>query len=80
MLEAGGFDVVITDLGMPGMSGTEVAWRVKAQAPWLPVILLTGWGEMAVEGSAVRTSVDATVGKPVTAEALQRSLAQVVTR
>jgi signal transduction histidine kinase len=80
MLEAGGFDVVITDLGMPGMSGTEVAWRVKAQAPWLPVILLTGWGEMAVEGSAVRTSVDATVGKPVTAEALQRALAQVVTR
>ena len=38
------FDVVCTDLGMPGMNGWEVARHVRARAPQTPVILITGWG------------------------------------
>jgi CheY-like chemotaxis protein/anti-sigma regulatory factor (Ser/Thr protein kinase) len=36
------FDVVVTDLSMPGMSGIELAARVKKQNPTLPVVLMSG--------------------------------------
>jgi GAF domain-containing protein/CheY-like chemotaxis protein len=77
-VENDGFDVVITDLGMPGMSGAEVARRVKAQTPQMPVILLTGWGEGIVEESSVPLYIDAVVGKPLTAHTLQQTLANVL--
>ena len=47
-------DLVITDLGMPGMTGTALASEVKRQRP-VPVVLLTGWAD-ELEGSLVRLS------------------------
>src|SRR5262249_43244769 len=38
------FDLVVTDLAMPGMSGWQVAQAVKASRPEVPVVLVTGWG------------------------------------
>ena len=58
-------DLVLTDLGMPEMSGAEVARRVKAAHPRLPVILLTGWGDTATLPKADRQFVDRVLGKPV---------------
>jgi CheY-like chemotaxis protein len=43
-------DLVITDHAMPGMSGTDLALRLKAQNPRLPVLLATGYAEL--EGEA----------------------------
>ena len=37
-------DCVLTDLGMPEMTGWEVVKAVNASWPHLPVLLLTGWG------------------------------------
>ncbi len=66
-------DLVITDLGMPEISGWEVARAAKNRYPNLPVILLTGWGEdVASEGDP--HSVDRILGKPVR---LQELLAAV---
>ncbi len=39
------YDLVLTDLGMPEMSGWQVARAVKELSPETPVILVTGWGE-----------------------------------
>ncbi len=38
------FDLICTDLGMPGMSGWQVIDAVKALRPEVPVALITGWG------------------------------------
>jgi PAS domain S-box-containing protein len=38
------FDMVLTDLGMPGMSGWQLAKRIKAISPKTPVAIITGWG------------------------------------
>lgn len=76
-LEAGGFDVVITDLGMPGMSGWDVAAAVKARWPGLPVILVTGWAEEAGEERPAGAVVDLMLAKPFTTEQLSRALAQI---
>jgi PAS domain S-box-containing protein len=60
LFQAHAVDCVLTDLGMPEMTGWEVARVVKASRPHVPVILLTGWGEhQQVEPS------EANLGKPV---------------
>ena len=40
----GHFDLVLTDIGMAGMTGWEVADRVRAQDPRVPIAFITGWG------------------------------------
>jgi len=37
-------DLVLTDLGMPGMSGLDLADALHVRWPDLPIALLTGWG------------------------------------
>ena len=50
-IDAGQFDVLITDLGMPGVDGREVARTVKQISPETRVLLLTGWADrLMVEG------------------------------
>ena len=44
LLEKESFDLVITDLGMPGISGWEVIERIRERDPKIPVVVLTGWG------------------------------------
>lgn len=69
-------DLVLTDLGMPGMNGWEVARAVKARQPRLRVGLITGWGE--TEGTPEeRKSVDFVITKPFSVEALRKAIARV---
>jgi len=60
----GKFDVVFTDLGMPGMSGFEVARELKRQQPAIPIGLLTGWGANVDEGEMRAAGIDVLVPKP----------------
>lgn len=46
------YDLVYTDIKMPGMSGLEVAERVKAKKPWTPVVIITGFGTAESEARA----------------------------
>jgi GAF domain-containing protein/ActR/RegA family two-component response regulator len=60
----GAFDLVMTDLAMPGMSGWQVAQAVKAARPHVPVVLVTGWG-VEVPAEQLRASgVDRVLSKP----------------
>jgi signal transduction histidine kinase len=49
LLRAQAFDLLITDLVMPGMSGAVLAARVAAEKPDLPVLVITGYAERAGE-------------------------------
>ena len=44
--------LVITDQVMPAMTGAELAWRLAQERPGLPVILATGFGELAGDTAA----------------------------
>jgi PAS domain S-box-containing protein len=70
-------DLVLTDLGMPEMSGVDVARRVKAAHPRLPVVLLTGWGDTATLPPEDRQVVDRVLGKPVRLAELLRVVAEL---
>jgi CheY-like chemotaxis protein len=73
-------DLVITDLGMPEMSGWTLARRVKAAHPGLPVLLLTGWQDQAQGDEGDRAAVDAVFGKPVKLPELVRAIAALGAR
>ena len=72
------FDVVITDLGMPQLNGAETARQVRRLAPALPIILLTGWDDVALDGQGQPAAVDATLHKPVSVADLRNTLAAVM--
>jgi len=75
-LESGrAVDLVLTDLGMPGMTGWQVARAVKARWPGIRVGIVTGWGEHPAATAAERASVDFVLAKPVSVDSLERALA-----
>ncbi len=64
MVELTAYDLVFTDLGMPDMSGWEVAEKINDAKPGLAVALVTGWGTSLDEADASRRGVSAVVHKP----------------
>lgn len=80
-LEAGEpADLVLSDLGMPGMTGWDVAEAVNRQWPRLPVGLITGWGARSEGTLEQRKSVAFVVAKPFSMETLLASIARVPRR
>jgi CheY-like chemotaxis protein len=65
------FDVVFTDIKMPGMDGLEVAERIKAKCPWTPVVVITGYGTAENEARASVLGVSGFVHKPLTPEIIE---------
>lgn len=65
------FDVVFTDIKMPGMDGLEVAERIKAKCPWTPVVVITGYGTEENEAKASVLGVSGFVRKPLTPEIIE---------
>ena len=68
------YDIVVTDLSMPGMSGRELAAEVRRRFPTLPVVLLTGDTDAQAEGS----DVAAVVRKPFALDVLDAAVQQAV--
>lgn len=58
------YDIVLSDLGMPEMSGWELAQKIKSKNPKAKIILVTGWGEQAKEEHKHHPDVDAILPKP----------------
>ncbi|MFI4938974.1 MAG: response regulator [Burkholderiales bacterium] len=67
------YDLVFTDIKMPGISGIEVAERVKASQPWLPVVIVTGYGSGANEARAEAAGVSGFLHKPLSPEMIEES-------
>ena len=70
-LENNNFDVVFTDIKMPGMDGLEVTERIKAKCPWTPVVVITGYGTQANEVRASVLGASGFVRKPLTPEMIE---------
>jgi signal transduction histidine kinase/CheY-like chemotaxis protein len=58
------YETVITDLGMPGIDGHQVARAIKAESPSTPVVMLTGWGAAMKEDGETAPEVNALLSKP----------------
>lgn len=58
------FDMVLTDLGMPGMSGWQLAKQIKELSPKTPVAIITGWGLQPDRHRMRKAGVDLFIAKP----------------
>jgi nitrogen-specific signal transduction histidine kinase/CheY-like chemotaxis protein len=72
MIEVTPYDLVFTDLGMPDMSGWEVAEKINESKTGIQVALVTGWGTSLDESDAKRRGVEAVVHKPFEIDELVR--------
>jgi len=77
-LKSAPFDVVMTDRAMMKMTGDVVATRAKRISPEVPVILVTGFGDMINARGLKIPGVDLVVSKPVSRETLRNALATVL--
>ena len=73
----GEFDLIITDRAMPEMNGDQVAQEIKRLNPAMPVILLTGFGELMLNDGEQPPGVDLVVAKPFTMASLKAALGSV---
>jgi two-component system CheB/CheR fusion protein len=69
-------DVVLLDLGMPGMDGFEVARRLRESDDEVLIVAISGYGAAADRRKTRAAGFDHHVTKPVSAELLQRLLAR----
>ena len=67
------YDLVVTDIKMPGMDGVELAEEVRARRPWTPVVIVTGYGSLANEQRAHAAGVAAFVRKPLSPEMIEET-------
>ncbi|MBI3970315.1 MAG: response regulator [Chloroflexi bacterium] len=71
-------DLLITDRAMPVMSGDQLAAALMRRAPGLPIILLTGFGELMASAGEHPPGVACVVGKPVALRTLRLAVARAV--
>jgi two-component system chemotaxis response regulator CheY len=80
MLQAGGFDFLITDWNMPGMPGLDLIKAVRADAKLakMPVLMLTAEAKREQIIEAAQAGVNGYVIKPFTAETLKEKLDKIL--
>ncbi len=71
------YDVVITDMIMPGLNGLEVLQRVRSINPDAKVIIVTGHLDLGIIIAALNNRAYAFLGKPLRIEELMATLARV---
>ena len=76
-IKSGGYNLVITDIVMPYVSGTGVVSVLKESEPHIPVIAVTGYGEIP-ETVAMERKADLVLSKPVKMSDLKEHVARLL--
>jgi signal transduction histidine kinase/CheY-like chemotaxis protein len=69
LAQEGRYDLLMTDVGLPGMSGEELAVKVREQFPSLPVVIASGYGRPGIQGEGMQF-----ISKPYSSIDLQQAL------
>ena len=75
--QEGEFELVITDRGMPNLSGDQLAVAIRANSD-TPIIMLTGFGSMMLAAGERPPGVDFVLSKPVSIAALRNAIVSVL--
>ena len=71
------YDLVITDMKMPGMDGLEVLKKVRELSPETKVIIITAYGDVTTAMAAVNNQAYAFFGKPLPINDLMQTLEKI---
>lgn len=72
------FDVVVTDMTMPDMTGVELAGAILAVRPDMPIVLCTGFSHLTDATRAKEAGIKGFVMKPLTKKEIARALREVL--
>lgn len=78
LFRSGRFDLVITDLDLPGIQGDELATAIKAIAPAQPVLMITAEADRIQADQDRLKNIDCLLGKPFMIEDLRAAIASAV--
>jgi CheY-like chemotaxis protein len=71
------FDLVITDHAMPGMTGGNFVATLRSAGFDIPILMLTGFGEVMTTSGSIPTGITKLVNKPLTIEDLRSAIAGI---
>ncbi len=74
------FDVVLTDVKMPGTSGLQLCQQINRLRPDIPVVVMTAFGTLETAVAAIRSGAYDFITKPVELEMLALTIARAVER
>lgn len=77
-VRAGGCDVLVVDMRMPGLTGLEVTRAVRKEQPSLPVVVMTAFGSMETAIEAIREGAFDYIAKPMNLEELRHTVARAL--
>ncbi len=72
------FDLLITDLTMPQMTGLDLADQLHETSPKFPVIIMTGFGDNLTKPTLKRYGIRQVIGKPVIVKELATAVRKVL--
>ncbi|RMH59928.1 MAG: PAS domain S-box protein [Zetaproteobacteria bacterium] len=78
LLRQGGIDVVVLDLGMPGMGGEQVFEELRKLDPTMPVVISSGYAEAATSAALRRQPRVRFVGKPYASRRLIAAIGELL--
>jgi DNA-binding NtrC family response regulator len=76
-IEASPFDLVLSDLNMPGMDGAVLLREIKARHAALPVVIITGYGTFHTEKRVMKEGADGYISKPCTLAKIDKTLSSI---
>src|SRR5512145_2490805 len=74
------YDVILTDIRMPGLTGVELLKRIKDQSPDAIVILMTGYASLGTAVESLRLGAHDYLIKPSSSQDIRQSVARGVER
>lgn len=77
-IQGGQFDVILTDLQMPGLNGLALCERIVANRPDIPVVVMTAFGSLETAVAAIRAGAYDFVSKPVEMDVLTLALQRAI--
>ena len=80
MMKKDDYDVVLTDIRMPGLTGVELLKRIKEVAPDAIVILMTGYASLGTAVESLRLGAHDYLIKPSSSQDIRQSVAKGVER
>jgi DNA-binding response OmpR family regulator/GGDEF domain-containing protein len=80
VLERENFDIIVTDLVMPGIDGTQLVQRVKERTPEQEIVIVTGVVDVKTAVAAMKQGATDYILKPFDRKALSASLEKILKR
>ena len=72
------YDLILTDMTMPGMTGLELSKKILSQRPGLPIILMTGFSDQIDEQRIQEAGIREFLRKPLEQGPLLRSIRRIL--